>query len=297
MGLPARAGKGGSKVGGCTEASRVQHQFEHLSRALLPQRTPERCGTCRRHVERLQVLRSSAEWRRWSESDKANWSEQKRQRWAEELWRGQHRRRLERIRWDGLGQAGRCTEGLGVWLSSSAAWLPGYKPGQQWDARCCAGWHSGCSGRRSGKRQRRSASGGASSDGAAAASSTTSGGRSRTGPTVAREAALLLAAARCCCSCCGCSQPRGPHSRGHPLVPCRDLDETQPPSPHAARRGSIFAGGHRAGGRSDFLGYYRLLELDGRPQASVSLAEIKQAFRRQALKWHPDKHEVGCASS
>lgn len=55
----------------------------------------------------------------------------------------------------------------------------------------------------------------------------------------------------------------------------------------------MFAGGHKAGGRHDFLGYYHLLGLTGRPQASVSAKDIKQAFRRLALKWHPDKHEVG----
>ncbi len=54
----------------------------------------------------------------------------------------------------------------------------------------------------------------------------------------------------------------------------------------------MFAGGAKAGGLRDFLGYYHLLGLDGRPQGSVSQEDIKQAFRRAALQWHPDKHEV-----
>uniref|UniRef100_A0A1D2A7J9 J domain-containing protein n=1 Tax=Auxenochlorella protothecoides TaxID=3075 RepID=A0A1D2A7J9_AUXPR len=48
-----------------------------------------------------------------------------------------------------------------------------------------------------------------------------------------------------------------------------------------------FSGGHRAGGRSDFLGYYAALDLQlsGGP---VTTDEIRRAFRRAALRSHPD---------
>lgn len=54
----------------------------------------------------------------------ANWNEYKRQRWAEELWRGQHRRRLERIRWVRLeGAAGQlCARAVCTPNCSWQAW-------------------------------------------------------------------------------------------------------------------------------------------------------------------------------
>lgn len=44
-----------------------------------------------------------------------------------------------------------------------------------------------------------------------------------------------------------------------------------------------------AKGRSDYKGYYNALGLD--PTAShVSQEDIKRAFRKSAMRWHPDKH-------
>lgn len=136
-----------------------------------------------------EVLRSNAEWRRWEESDKSDWQEGKRQRWAEQLWRGQHKRRLDRLR-------------MSEHLRKEAARL------EAEDER---------------ERRRR--------------------------------------------------KRWGSSSQQH----------------HFREGWHIFSGGTTAGGRWDFLGYYRLLGLEGRPQGSISQEEIKHAFRRAALQWHPDK--------
>ncbi|EFJ53327.1 molecular chaperone [Volvox carteri f. nagariensis] len=48
------------------------------------------------------------------------------------------------------------------------------------------------------------------------------------------------------------------------------------------------SGGRRRRGRSDFLGYYRVLGLQDAD--AVSSEDIKQAFKVQALQLHPDKH-------
>lgn len=39
----------------------------------------------------------------------------------------------------------------------------------------------------------------------------------------------------------------------------------------------------------DFLGLYAVLDLD-RAAGPVADADIKRAYRRQALQWHPDRH-------
>ncbi|KAK9845056.1 hypothetical protein WJX74_010085 [Apatococcus lobatus] len=53
-----------------------------------------------------------------------------------------------------------------------------------------------------------------------------------------------------------------------------------------------FSPGQRnaAGGRRDFKGYYQLLGLDG-PSTSVSTGDIAKAFRKAALRFHPDRIE------
>ncbi|GAB4814711.1 hypothetical protein N2152v2_001757 [Parachlorella kessleri] len=156
-----------------------------------------------------EVLRSNAEWRRWERADRSGWQEHKRQRWAEELWRGQHRRRLERLR-------------VAERLRQEA------ERQQEEDAR---------------ERRRQKRWGGSSQQHYFRCV----GGQKRLG---------------------GSSQQQ-----------------------YFRDRHNVFAGGHKAGGRRDFLGYYHLLGLDGRPQGSVSQEDIKHAFRRAALQWHPDKHE------
>eukprot|EP00198_Chlamydomonas_reinhardtii_P006088 XP_001695424.1 predicted protein [Chlamydomonas reinhardtii] len=49
-----------------------------------------------------------------------------------------------------------------------------------------------------------------------------------------------------------------------------------------------YSSGGRRRGRSDFLGYYRVLGLQD--AEAVSSDDIKQAFKQQALLLHPDKH-------
>ncbi|PRW61135.1 domain containing [Chlorella sorokiniana] len=64
---------------------------------------------------------------------------------------------------------------------------------------------------------------------------------------------------------------------------------------HHWQRGAQFSGGVRGGGRADYLGFYRLLGLEaasGQGHTHISQDEIKRAFRRAALRWHPDKQEV-----
>ncbi|KAL4856717.1 Chaperone protein DnaJ [Chlorella vulgaris] len=55
-----------------------------------------------------------------------------------------------------------------------------------------------------------------------------------------------------------------------------------------------FSGGVRGGGRRDHLGFYHLLGLEAGQGGGgqVSQEDIKRAFRRAALRWHPDKQEV-----
>jgi hypothetical protein len=54
--------------------------------------------------------------------------------------------------------------------------------------------------------------------------------------------------------------------------------------------GAGFAGGRRGGGRGDHLGHYAALGLEAAAaRGPVSEEEIKRAFRRAALRWHPDK--------
>ena len=52
----------------------------------------------------------------------------------------------------------------------------------------------------------------------------------------------------------------------------------------------LFSGVPRPGARHDYLGYYGALGLGGAQRgAAVSQEDIKKAFRRTALRWHPDK--------
>ncbi len=47
----------------------------------------------------MQELRDNAEWRRWEQADKWRWREGERREWAERLWRGQHERRIARVKY------------------------------------------------------------------------------------------------------------------------------------------------------------------------------------------------------
>lgn len=51
-----------------------------------------------------------------------------------------------------------------------------------------------------------------------------------------------------------------------------------------------FSGGQGAGGRRDFLGYYSALGLSPNGDGP-SQQDIKQAFRKAALEWHPDRQQ------
>ena len=63
----------------------------------------------------------------------------------------------------------------------------------------------------------------------------------------------------------------------HPLLVCRQQEQ-------------VFSGATRGGGRRDYLGYYHLLGLDAaHSRGHISQDEVKRAFRRAALRWHPDK--------
>ena len=68
-----------------------------------------------------------------------------------------------------------------------------------------------------------------------------------------------------------------------------------PPAPPLPLRrqhqaeGHGFAGGRRGGGARDHLGYYEALGL-GPAGSEATAEEVKRAFRRAALRWHPDKH-------
>jgi hypothetical protein len=59
---------------------------------------------------------------------------------------------------------------------------------------------------------------------------------------------------------------------------------------------NTFAGGRRAGGHLDPKGYYRSLGLDPGGETHISQEEIKKAFRRAAMRWHPDRHHSPAAS-
>ncbi|KAL4452672.1 hypothetical protein ABPG75_008334 [Micractinium tetrahymenae] len=62
---------------------------------------------------------------------------------------------------------------------------------------------------------------------------------------------------------------------------------------HWQQQEAMFAGGRSGGGRRDYLHYYRLLGLEAaHERGHVTQEDIKRAFRRAALRWHPDKQEV-----
>lgn len=56
-----------------------------------------------------------------------------------------------------------------------------------------------------------------------------------------------------------------------------------------------FAWSHSGGGSRDALGYYALLSLD--PTGSWTDGDIKEAFQKQAMQWHPDLHAVNAKES
>lgn len=63
------------------------------------------------------------------------------------------------------------------------------------------------------------------------------------------------------------------------------------------RQESAFAGGRSGGGRRDYLHYYAMLGLEAaHAKGHVTEADIKHAFRRAALRWHPDKQEKADAA-
>lgn len=68
-----------------------------------------------------------------------------------------------------------------------------------------------------------------------------------------------------------------------------------PSGPRSAWESSGARAGARGGGgprrRPDFLGYYRLMGLD--PQSGADGDAVKAAFKKAALRLHPDRHEGG----
>lgn len=76
------------------------------------------------------------------------------------------------------------------------------------------------------------------------------------------------------------------------------LPRTAPALCRRRQQEQQFAGGVRGGGRADHLGYYSVLGLEGaRAKGHVTQEDIKRAFRRAALRWHPDKQARGGAAA
>lgn len=59
-----------------------------------------------------------------------------------------------------------------------------------------------------------------------------------------------------------------------------------------AGQGAAVGSAGYGGGRRDFLGYYAMLGLDVDAGTAVSEGDVKRAFRKAALRWHPDRQKV-----
>lgn len=55
-----------------------------------------------------------------------------------------------------------------------------------------------------------------------------------------------------------------------------------------SHRRTAFAGGERGGGALDHKGYYKMLGLDAAKHSALSLQDVKKAYRKAALRSHPD---------
>lgn len=69
------------------------------------------------------------------------------------------------------------------------------------------------------------------------------------------------------------------------------LEEAERADEEKSRRwGADWRKVERVGGGKDRRGYYKLLGLQDK-MGAATLDEIKSAFRREAMEWHPDKHQ------
>eukprot|EP00803_Ostreobium_quekettii_P000036 evm.model.scf_1408EXC.4 EVM.evm.TU.scf_1408EXC.4 scf_1408EXC:14406-18349(+) len=83
----------GSKAGRRRHAAQMSELEDEFLLSFM--RTRSSSGAERPASEFQDSLRCDAEWRQWEESGKWEWNALKKRRWAEELWREQHKRRID----------------------------------------------------------------------------------------------------------------------------------------------------------------------------------------------------------